>query len=469
MKARPFEVALLLLLAAVFTIGLTFASLEFPYWIDELLQKTVASPGFDSHADQASRIKTELYIQHYHLRTIGYICFGLTIALIVLGFATRRSGLAAVGALAFMLPVFAQFAGVMFFLAGLGALNVLWFPVLDLSFDVQKLGLIIRLPFDLLMWLFRQIGINGYWPLVYFFILTGLLVFFLGTFAWLLARARGSEVADFWAYRISRHPQYLGWILWSYGIYLLLMRMQYPRRSWGIDASLPWLISTMVIIGVALVEELSMRRQFGASYADYQQTAPFLFPVPAFVGKLCLLPLRVLHRQAEPQKRRDVVFLISTYLVIFIGTSALFYTGGLAKVQQALQSSEENLAGIRETIERMISANGRRRYFVSLELAEMGAQVIPQLLDLMSHEDQEVREYAIELLGGLRSRKAIPLLISSLEDPHEDNRRKAVDALAEIGAPEAEVAITRLLDDPVPHIRLTAARGTGSFGSSRGR
>jgi hypothetical protein len=32
-----------------------------------------------------------------------------------------------------MLPAFAQFAGVMFFLAGLGVLNAIWLPILDIT------------------------------------------------------------------------------------------------------------------------------------------------------------------------------------------------------------------------------------------------------------------------------------------------------------------------------------------------
>ena len=87
---------------------------------------------------------------------IGWPLADSLMALVIAGFATRRTGLAAVGAVGFMLPVFAQFAGVMFFLAGLGMLNVFWLPVLDISFELQRLGLIIRAPYDMLMWLFRQ-------------------------------------------------------------------------------------------------------------------------------------------------------------------------------------------------------------------------------------------------------------------------------------------------------------------------
>ena len=179
-----------------------------------------------------------------------------------------------------MLPVFAQFAGVMFFLAGLGLLNLLWLPVLDISFEIQRLGLIIRAPYDLVMWMFRQAGLSAYWPLVVGCIGGGLLIFFLGTFDWLRARSRDENVAHSRVYRFSRHPQYMGWILWTYGVFLLLLQARYPKRSWGIDASLSWLLATMVIIGVAMIEELTMRQRLGESYDAYRRITPFLFPVP---------------------------------------------------------------------------------------------------------------------------------------------------------------------------------------------
>ena len=261
----------LVVLALVFTVGLSFASVELPYMVDQAIIDTVPTPGIDSQADEISNIKTDLFISHYHLREIGYACFGAIVLLIGVGFATRKSGMAALGALAFMLPVFAQFAGVMFFLAGLGLLNVLWLPVLDVSFSLSGLGDVIRAPYDLLRWGFAQLGMSGFWIIVYFFIGSGLLIFFLGTLAWLQARAQKENVARSWVYRISRHPQYLGWIIWTYGLYCLILAAQYPRRSWGISASLPWLLSTMVIIGVAMIEELNMRKRHGEEYEAYRR------------------------------------------------------------------------------------------------------------------------------------------------------------------------------------------------------
>ena len=82
MKTRIMRSAALAGLALVFTIGLTFATIELPYLIDGAIQAQVATPGFDSQVDEVSRLKTELFIAHYHLRAVGYLCFGFILFLV---------------------------------------------------------------------------------------------------------------------------------------------------------------------------------------------------------------------------------------------------------------------------------------------------------------------------------------------------------------------------------------------------
>jgi len=449
MKPPLLQTSLFLLLAIVFTIGLTFASVELPYLLDAALQELITTPGGDSHAGVASVQRTELFIDHFHLRFIGYACFGLTLLLIIAGFVTRKSGLAAIGAAALMLPVFAQFASVMFFLAGLGALNLLWLPVLDSSFDVQRLGLIIRAPFDLLMWVFRLVGVNAYWPLVYLCIGGGLLLFFLGTFAWLSARARTQSVADSQIYKYSRHPQYLGWIMWTYGLFLLLMQARYPKRSWEIDASLPWLVSTMVIIGVAMLEEMTMQRRYGASFETYRHKTPFMLPLPSRLVRVLAWPFRLFFGKDRPNRAREVALVLSVYTLLLIGLSAFFYGGGVNTLLAMFTPAETQrakmdtiLAGLKE------SPHRRQRYFLALRLATFGEPSGPYFIRLLKDESPDIRASAAEMLGGLKSEAAVPALLESLNDPIDDVRHQAVRALAEIGAPEAKRPLLALVDDP---------------------
>jgi len=57
------------------------------------------------------------------------------------------------------------------------------------------------------------IGVDIRRPLAYLLSELGLLIFVLGVLAWFYARFQKKGTADFWLYRLSRHPQYLGWIL----------------------------------------------------------------------------------------------------------------------------------------------------------------------------------------------------------------------------------------------------------------
>jgi protein-S-isoprenylcysteine O-methyltransferase Ste14 len=447
----------LLFLATVFTVGLTFATVELPYYVDEVLQRTVHTPGGDSHVDEVARLKTELFMAHYHVRAVGYSGFFLLMGLIGAGFATRRTGLATLGALGVMLPVFAQFAAVMFFLAGLGVLNALWLPILDLSLELHDWGLIIRAPNDLLRWLLGLAGVDSIWPTILFFIGSGILVFLLGTYAWLTARARGNGVADLWVYRISRHPQYLGWILWTYGAFLLIQRLQYPRRSWGIGASLPWLISTMVIIAVAMMEELNMRKRHGEAYDAYRKTAPFLFPVPGFIERLFALPLRLLFKKSQPDRRREVVGVVGFFTVLLIGLSAFFYGGGIQGAVAGFTSPEARAARIQDLADQLEEEeNRRRRNHLAAELASFGEPAVGTLIALLEGGNPESKVLAAEALGSIGSEAAVPALTAALGDPSENLRYWSAQSLSRIRSPAAIDALFPLLDDPESHVRMTA-------------
>lgn len=488
-------------LAVVFTIGLTFASLELPAVLHGALVDVVPANEGDSHADEASLRRTELFMSHYHLRLIGYVCFTLMMLLIIAGFALGRRGPAVAGALLLFLPVFAQFAGVMFFLAGLGVLNLVWLPVLDVSFAAGQLGDIVYLPYRLLHWLFAKAGVDIFRPLVLTVLGAGLLVFLLGTLAWLLARFKGRKVADFWLYRFSRHPQYLGWIVWTYGMLLLLTRVSYPKRSWGLGASLPWLIATMVILGVALMEEGRMKRSAGASYEGYQGTAPFLLPLPKFIAEPLTLPSRLLFGKRLPEKGGEIVAILTIYTLVLVGLSAVYVRArALPLVPDAVRAELPAEASTAEAYIRAVKLSdnwhGRRPYAVAL--GRMGEEAVEPLIELLRDPDPALREVAAVALGEIGSRTAVEPLIGGLTDPEgsvrywvvaslgqlraeeaveplvvmlaDDARgvRSAVaGALATIGSREAVEPLIEYLDDPSPWTRATIAYALGELGSEQ--
>ncbi len=487
-----------LALALVFSVGLTFASVELPRLLHSALVKATPALDGDSHADEMTDYRTELLMDHYHFRIIGYVCFGLMVILILAGFASGKTGLSSIGAGVMFLPVFAQFATVMFFLAGLGFLNLAWLPVLDISFDVGRLGDIVYLPYDALISLFRRRGVDIHRPLVYFVIGSGLLFFVFGTLAWFVARQRKKSVADFWVYRLSRHPQYLGWIVWSYGMLLALKRVNYPKRSWGIPASLPWLLSMMVLVGVALLEERKMKRLTGETYDKYRSKTSFLFPLPRFLRTAFSTPTRFLFRKSVPERKGEiaVVLILSTAVLMVF---SYFYVRHRQYAQLDVPAGVfESEAGRVEKLvaEMKRTESNRRRSWIADALADIGraaadpligllddpdpairqeaaralgriapANAVEPLLERLADENSSVQFWAISSLGEIRSEEAIGPLIAILQSRTKSTSRAAAVALGRIGSPVAIGALIGFLDATSWWDRVAAADGLGEIGS----
>jgi HEAT repeat protein/protein-S-isoprenylcysteine O-methyltransferase Ste14 len=457
---------LLMLLAVIFSIGLTFASVELPGLLNRALYGRVPALDGDSHADESTVLRTELFISHYHLRFVGYACFGLMMAIIAAGFITGKRGLASAGALMIFLPVFAQFATVMFFLAGLGVLNVVWMPVLDISFNAGQLGDIVYLPYRLLRSLFLKIGFDIHYPLVYLLIGLGLLLFIIGTFTWFVSRQRKKDMADFWIYKISRHPQYLGWIVWSYGMLLALMRVQYPKRSWGIASSLPWLLSAMIIIGVALLEERKMKRQMGGKYEIYSKGTPFLFPLPKSVSMLFTIPSRLLFKKRFPERKGEIVAVLSIYVLLLAGLSHLYVRSHrLPGIPDEISStgSESRAEKYIRTLRLTDNWHFRSPYVGALE--RTGEQAVGPLIELLKDPDPSLRQIAAAVLGRIGSKRAVDSLIESLKDKNSNIRWEAAGALGQIRAEKAVEPLIATLEDESGPVVYLAAASLGRIGS----
>jgi protein-S-isoprenylcysteine O-methyltransferase Ste14 len=342
-----------------------------------------------------------------------------------------------------------------------------WLPLLDISYELQHWGRVIDAPDDLLRWLLGLLGIHSMWPTTILFIGAGILIFLLGVYGWLSARAQGRSVADAWVYRLSRHPQYLGWILWTYGLYLLLQRMHYPRRSWGIGASLPWLISTMVIVAVALVEELQMRRRHGEEYETYRRSAPFLFPVPRVVARILSAPFRFLFGKERPDRRGEIVTVVGLYAVLLVGISAFAYGDGLRTTITRLSPPAARAAGMHDLVTDMRQTpEYRRRYRLMMQLVAFGDPAVDPILELLEGDDTGLRVLAAEALARLPAERAVPALCAAVSDPDENVRFRSAVALGAVGSARAVPSLLPLLDDSVPHVRLVALNQLAALGSA---
>jgi protein-S-isoprenylcysteine O-methyltransferase Ste14 len=199
----------------------------------------------------------------------------------------------------------------MFFLAGIGVLRVVWLPLLDLSPKVLRLGEIVCLPSWLL---FGSLLV----PVSCIIMVLGLMVFTLGVFTWLYSKFKGLGIVDFWIYEYSRHPQYLGFLIWSYGLILLTSCINIPRGGCIPPPSFPWLISALAIVGIALHEELTMVKKYGDKYKKYMDKTPFMLPLPKKLSTIITAPVRIVTKKNLPESNKQIIAVLSTYLCILV-------------------------------------------------------------------------------------------------------------------------------------------------------
>lgn len=310
-------------LAIVFTIGLSFATLEIPQLLAAALRGVIPDPGYDPSA-------IEKFIRDHHVRAIGYACLGTICGLIVAGFLTRKRSLASAGAVLMFLPTFGYFASSMFFLAGLGILRVPWMPIWDASFDLLKLGDVAYLPYMAVVYPLSLVcgsptsGSDVREIIGVFVVMVGLFIFLLGTITWLYGKYQKKGVIDFWIYKYSRHPQYLGFIIWSYGVMILAALTPVVKGGVNPGASLPWLLSSLVIIGIALNEEIMMVKKYGQVYLEYQKRTPFMLPVGRFISSAISTPARILFHTNLPQSRMQIAVILVIYFVFLVLVSLPF-------------------------------------------------------------------------------------------------------------------------------------------------
>ncbi|MBN2244984.1 MAG: HEAT repeat domain-containing protein [Candidatus Aminicenantes bacterium] len=449
-------------LALAFTIGLTFTAVELPKLADTYLSKLVNSPRLATGQDYENEFKTQLYLKEYNLRLIGYISLGIILLLIITGFILNKKGLSSSAAILLFLPVFGHFAATMFFLGGLAFLRLLWFPFLDASFDIMKLGDIVLLPYQKLLAWFSSLGISLYRPLPFIITGLGIFIFILGTLAWFQSKIRKKKVTDFWLYRFSRHPQYLGWIIFSYGV--MFLPSSNMKRSYSISSSLPWLLSTMIIIGVALFEELKMKKIAGEEYKLYQQKTPLLFPLPKFITALLKTPQRLFFKKKYFERKREILTFLVFYTVIFIVLSG-FYSGLISfdkeGVHLSSQEMERIINRIKTTHSRIIIRDGLHK------LTRSGEDAIEPLLSLLGEENPIIRWYTTDALSNFHIPEVIDALIGLLHDPEVQIRNAAAGSLGRIRAEKAVLPLLEAFEDPDRDMGISAARALASIGDLR--
>lgn len=254
------------------------------------------------------------------MQPVVLVVFGITAVLIVVGLLLKKGYLSVLGSFTLHLPVFAYFVSSMFPYAGLGALLMLWSPFG--SSTVMHLGSIVFLPYMVTDSLMNAVGWGH--PLLAFSLMwVGMFFFVFGAVTWLYGKFREIKLIDFWAYRYTRHPQYFGFLLFTYGSIAFSSGSLHALNSISgpplIFPALPWLISALVVVAIALQEEIKMNTHCGETFSDYRSKTSFLLPLPHLfskIGQAFTLPSRILFRKKYPENIWEIALITLFYGLI---------------------------------------------------------------------------------------------------------------------------------------------------------
>ncbi|MEM3406627.1 MAG: hypothetical protein QW806_01655 [Nitrososphaerota archaeon] len=325
-------ILLSLMLSAIFSIALLYSTIELPHILNKFLIDIFPDYGFQW--DEAEKFINSI-------RPISYICFIATISLIITGLVLKKSQLSFLGSFILYLPTFSYFASVMFFLTGIGIIRFFWLPIIEIfpgSWSEKiyaasyflELGDFIYMPYDILRFIFTNLAKD--FPLYifdnaifYLIIYLSAFIFFLSCASWFYGKFKGLKIIDFFIYKYSRHPQYLSFLIWSYGLLIYDKYIFYPPKG-GYFASPPifWLIVTFIIIGLALYEEKEMIKTYDEAYIKYRGKTPFMLPLPKVISNLILFPMKLFFKKAYPEKNIEIFSILTIYFTILVIIS-LFY------------------------------------------------------------------------------------------------------------------------------------------------
>ncbi|MFX0171609.1 MAG: hypothetical protein ACFE9L_06795 [Candidatus Hodarchaeota archaeon] len=315
------------ILSVLFTLGMYGAGFLLYLALLIIMNDLIPSPWTPTDGDPAVRAWLET------LKSYALIALILLLILIIAGFLLKKFKISLGSSIILMLPILSYFSFAMTWLSGMSALMMLWLPIVNVSPELLALGDIFFAPFlvpIMFLWgissednllLFR--GSSGtllWWlkimiPLLITTIGIGLFTFSITT--WLYGKSQGKEIVTFWIYKYSHHPQYLGFLLTTYGLVILLGFV--PNQERFIPApSLFWLIAAMCVLSMAIREENRLLAKADAQYINWRAHTPFMMPLPTQVTNLIRWLVKLLIRKEWPESDKEILFIVFIYSMILI-------------------------------------------------------------------------------------------------------------------------------------------------------
>ncbi len=299
-----------LFLAGILSLILTLIFLGFAFFVififfQFLMMALVPSPWDYMGDDPAKAAWIET------LKVVFFIGLIVIIILLVLGLLIRRFKLSFASSVSLILPIFGYFSFSMTWLSGLSALLMLWLPIAESYPELLHLGDFVFFP------VYVTIYEGWQFLLPVFIMIVGIWLFFMGVLSWFQGESLEEDFVSLSIYRFCRHPQYLGYLLATYGV-LILFGFRPGLERWLPVPSIFWLLSAICIIGVAIREENTLLAKNNPAYRKWRDHTSFLIPLPRFVSRFFLVPLKLLLRKDWPETDSEIVVTLLIYFILFV-------------------------------------------------------------------------------------------------------------------------------------------------------
>jgi hypothetical protein len=238
------------------------------------------------------------------------------------------------------------------------------------------------------------------------------------------------------------------------------------KKTWTVPASLPWLLATMVIIGICMLEEIRMKELYGDSYEKYRKKTPFLFPLPKWLKSGLLFPIRLIFRRDLPETRGQVAGTILIYTICFMMLSLIWVDFGdreeiTVRETVNLEQAEYKIHSILVELQRNDNRGHLYNQIMALkqyqERAMQAETAVEPLIQMLADPDYRTRRGAAYSLGQIGSEQAVDPLIQLFDKPSNGGMRYAVySALGQIGSVRAWLALVSATEDTIWYAKNAA-------------
>ena len=113
----------------------------------------------------------------------------------------------------------------------------------------------------------------------------------------------------------------------------MLILSTYNNAPWRTPTAvtLNWLVSSLILVGVALAEEINLRADDGLNYVEYADRVSFMFPLPRSVRRIVSAPFRRMWGGDYPENLR-MVFVTLALVFLVVSFPDLFFGGLIDKL-----------------------------------------------------------------------------------------------------------------------------------------